>query len=426
VTKSLQADQLLVIRLNNFAGIAAAFGQDAALGAMEYLRRGAERHLGRIELRRMERDEIELLTAYPRMRCLPPGTLVDTLCGTLSADAFRFGDADILLSVSVGYGPAARGGEEAGVRLAASCLQEVRMVGRSAEWVARYRKDMEIAAGLVIRMRRGPVFPAWRRVSRTDGQGTILYHEAVLREAGDSGVALERLGLAHLLDRMMVTQVLEELEADPAACLCVPVASQNLSLNLHGEEAGWSDLLARLRRDPDLARRLVIEITDNSPLPRFHDALAFVRALRGLGVRLSVARFGSGHASIGQLTALSPDVVKIDGAFLRAAHRSERDRRRIGHLIELARTISPTVIVDGVDSSWHLQLAREESAQWIAGSHVGQPSLRRGWLDVRYGDSVASLAAFNSSLHRPDARRVGGSLRHAMRICAEMDPSGRA
>ena len=412
-----QTEHLLAIRLNNHLAIETAFGADAGAEVMDHMRRCAERHLGRIDLRRVDRDEIELLARYPLMQCMPVEALVDTLCSALGAEPLRYKDQDILLSVSAGHafagGPAGRAQQnEARLRLAASYLPGGQISGRSQEGAALYRKDMAEAAALLKAVRRGATFITWRPVSRPDDKGAILYYEAVLRRVGATGeqidcadayAALERLGLAHLLDRLLLCDVLRELASDPAACLSVPISAQSLSLNLHGEGAGWTDLMDRLKRDPRLARRLVIEISDNSGMPCFRDALAFVRALRSLGVRISVARFGSGHASIGQLMALSPDVVKLDSPFMHTAYESERNRLRVGHLLGLARTMSPTVIVDGVESPRHLHLAAEEGAEWVAGSHLGRPSLRRGWLNADYGDSVASLAAFNSALHQPQS-----------------------
>lgn len=421
MTETHRADHLLVIRLNNFQAIEIAFGEAAAIAAMEHLRRVAERHLGRIDLRRMERGEMTLRAHYPVMRCVPMGMLIDTLCAVLGAEPFRYLDHDILLSISAGHageaeriaGIAGRALEDnARARLAASTLSAAWIIGWSNEWAARYRKDMGLAAMLIRLRRRGATCFTWRPVSRTDEPGTILYYEAVLRRVGDRGeqmdcadgyAALERLGLAHLIDRPLLSDVLDELEADPAARLSIAISTQSLSLNLHGEDIGWSDLIARLTRDPSLARRLVIEIADNSGIACFRDARAFVRALRQLSVRISIARFGSGHASIGQLTALSPDVVKLDSAFMHSAYQCERNRMRVGHLLRLARTMSRTVIVDGIESPWHLHLAMEEGADWVAGSHLGRPSVRRGWLNADYGDSVASLTAFNSALHHAGA-----------------------
>ncbi|HKY79897.1 MAG TPA: EAL domain-containing protein [Sphingobium sp.] len=410
-----KADQLLVIRCNNFAAVEAAFGKAAAGAAMDHLRRVAERHLGRVEFVRMERDEIELSVRHPVMRCLSWGSPIELLCTKLGAEPFRHGDNDILLSVSAGHawaqgrmaGMPGRSLEgEARAGLAVSTLTAEGIVRRLEACTARYRKDMAAAATLVRQIGRGAGFFTWRPICRPGRPEVIFYYEAALRCMADedrrlgsdaSYAALDRLGLAHLVDRPLLADVIEELEADPTACLSIGISTRSLSLNLHGEEAGWTDLIERLRRDPAVARRLIVEIADNSGIACFRDALSFVRALRDLGVRIVVARFGSGQASIGQLMALSPDLLKLDSAFMQAAYRSASNRARFGRLLSLARTISPTVIVDGVESPWHMKLAVEEGAEWIAGAQVGRPALRRGWLDAGYGDSVASLAAFNSA-----------------------------
>ena len=420
-----RADLLVVVRLNNHLPIEILFGDDAAKSAMEHLRRLAERHFGRSTLCRIHRDHVELIVQHVPMRCLPGGQLAETLCAALSDDPFRWGEEDILLSVSAGWatvdyeadvpldGPhmgAAR------ARLMHSCLSSPPFIAPSDEGAIQYRKDMRAAAKLMRLARRGSAFFTWRPVAQPDDPGVILYYEALLQRVGHMGeqidcadgyAALDRLGMAHLLDRRLLADVLDELENDPTACLSIAMSSQSLSMNLHGEGAGWNDAIDRLKRDPAMARRLVIEIADNGGMPHFRDALSFVRTLRGLGVRIAIAHFGSGQASIAELTALSPDAVKLDSAFMRTAYRSERNRLRVGHLIGLARTMSRIVILDGVESPWHLHLAREEGADWIAGSHLGRPSLRRGWLNAHYGDSVAGLAAFNGAF-RPMG---GGELR---------------
>lgn len=382
MTKLHQAEHLLVIRLNNFLAIEAAYGAQAASGAINHLIHVARRHLGRIDLRSAGAGQIALIARYPLMQCLPVDRLVETLCTVMDGEPFRYEGQGILLSISVGHAFAGEGvgraqESEAHARMAASCLQHGQAPVRPGEAAALYRKDMEEAAALLQYVRRGAAFVSWRPVSRSGDGSTILYHEAMLWRAGDNDeqidcaagyAAMERLGLAHLLDRLLVRDVLRELEADPAARLSVAISPQSLSLNLHGEGVGWTGLIERLRRDSGLARRLVIEISDNSGIARFRDALAFVKALRALGVRISVARFGSGHASIEQLMALSPDVVKLDSPFLHMADTSERNRLRVGHLLGLARTMASTVIADGVESLSHLHLAVEEGVEWVTGS----------------------------------------------------------
>lgn len=353
MTKPHQAEHLLVISLNNFPAIEAAYGANAACGAVNHLTHAARRHLGRINLRGVDGGQITLTARYPLMRSLPMGRLVERLCEVLDSEPFRYEGRDILLSVSAGH--AATGEGEARARLTASSLHQGAIAIRPGE-AALYRKDMAQAAALLHQVQDGTAFIRWRPVSRVEDNRGTLYHEATLTgdqaDCATSYAALERLGLAHLIDRLLVRDVLRELEGDPTACLSVALSPQSLSLNLHGEGAGWDELLDRLRHAPQVARRLVIEISDHSDIILFRDALAFVRTLRALGVRISVSRFGSGRASVGQLMALSPDMVKLDRPFLHTAYASESNWSRVAYLLGLARTMTSTVIVDGAESSY--------------------------------------------------------------------------
>lgn len=403
--------QLMVVRLDNHLPIATIFGPDAAHGAMKHLGLLAERHYGCAALRRVEGDEVELSTQYPPTRCGLAGVAAETLCASLVEEPFRWEGEDILLSISAGWAVADLAA--ARVRLAASSLAEcARAGGRNGGWV-QYRKDMAAAAKLLRQVRKGAAFVTWRPVSRPDDPRVILYHEAVHRCLGHRGeqadcaegyAALARLGMAHVMDRRLLADVLDELESDPAACLGVSVSSQSLSLNLQGEGIGWIGTMERLEQDRDLAGRLVIEINDHGGMLHLPHAIAFVRKLRGLGTRFVIGRFGAGQATIEQMMALSPDAVKLDGAFLNTTYRSGRNRERVRRLIELARTISPIVILDGIESPWHLHLAKEEGAEWVVGTQLGRASLRREWLDAGYAESVASLAAFKGAFHSNSGR----------------------
>lgn len=403
-----RARYLLIVRLNNFSSIEGAYGERAAAAALDHLRRAAGRHLPGVAACQVERNEVELLLAYYPLRSLPVTGQVDELCAALTAHPFHFEGEDILLSLSAGYGmpgvePACmdRLRQEARATLAASIIPQDTPARPAAAGSALYREDMAMAASLVDAARRGATRLAWRPVADSGRRAGMLHHEVLLRQVGRRGepvdsaqshAALGRLGLAHILDRMMLSAVLDELESDPFASLSVPLSARSLSAHLHGRDLGWSDLLARLRRDPDLARRLVVEIVEDGRIASLSDAQAFIALLRKLGTRIALAGFGSGHASIGELLLLSPDMVKLDGAFLRASAQSMAHRQRLRHLVALARTVSPVVILDGADTPHQADLAREEGADGLAGSWIGRPATVR----FGQGDDLARFTAFNS------------------------------
>ena len=389
---------LMIVRLNNFGSIKAAFGEQAALGAVAHVRDRIASQLATFGVTQVVDDEIELVFANISQNSFPTGALFAALCGSSGLELYRCGDETIILSLSAGTSmmhhflsyeasyELARG--DAHAQLEASSCKPDGFTEWGTSWAAQYRADMAAGALLLEQVQSGEAFFAWRSVRSVADLSKTLHAEGDLRRIGERGErmsceegykALERLELSHLVDQLLVSLTLDELERDPRACVCVPVSALSLSFNLHGKATGWTDLQYRLQYDPALARRLVIEIDETSPLLSVADARDFVSELRSYGVRFALSRFGSGHAYVGQLIVLEPDMVKLDGAFLRTAFQSASHSTRVGHLIELAHSLAQTVIVDGVDSTLHLHLAGELGAQWVVGSQTSNLSISGPW-----------------------------------------------
>ncbi|WP_022681874.1 EAL domain-containing protein [Sphingobium bisphenolivorans] len=403
-----------MVRLNNYAAVSAAYGDAAAAAAMDHLCGALRAELPAPAKAHVERDEIELLLAHYPLKSFPMAAEVDRLCAALAAMPFHHGGQDILLSLSAGYG--VPGGlaaadeimRNARATLAAAIQPQESLARRCATGVALYREDMAQAALLVERARQGGVRFAWQPVVAAGDRGAVLHHEALLRVVGRRGepmdgaeayAALSRIGLAPVADRMLLSAVLDELERDPAAVLSLPISARSLSLNLHGRALGWTDLFARLTRQGDVARRLIVEIVENGRIASLADAQAFVAALRATGVRVAVAGFGCGYASIRDLQTLSPDMIKLHSAFMRTAGQLTGDGGQVRHLVALARTISPLVIVTGIDAAAHLQLALAERPFGMSGSGIGRPSADRR------GGRIARVEAFLPSPGFHERRR---------------------
>lgn len=408
---------LFIVRLNNLRQIRAAFGEEAGQQAMDGLARRLGPHFRTVDGLRIGHDDIEIMVREACAGPLPPmGTMVDALCSLLGAEPMLHGDGALLLSLSAGGAIVEQGGDAALAvetaraaarrQLAGSSVRPDHSAERGEGWAKLFRQDMAVGAALLDQFGHGATFFGWRAVRKADDISFAFHHETCLCRMGEGGQrtdcaegyqALMRLGLTYPIEQQIVSRVLDELERDPFACLSVPVSAQSLSFHLHGQDSSWTELRRRLARDRALAGRLIIEIDESSALASLDDAQEFVTAVRALGARIALGKFGSGFASIGQLLTLTADIVKLDSAFLRTAFQSERHRARLAHLLGLARTIGPMVIVDGVDSALFLQLALEEGAEWVAGSHVGGLSLTRRWEQELQDETVISFSNFRAS-----------------------------
>lgn len=248
-------------------------------------------------------------------------------------------------------------------------------------WCRRYRADMALAVTLFEAMAEDRLLLAFQPVRHAEEDGRVLYHECLLRMQGAEAdlfavgphiEALERLGLIRALDRFVFEAVLEQLRTDPLAHLAVNISAKSLV-----QDEWWSDHLRALADQSGLARRLYVEITETSALASVSDAVSFCQTLRGLGCRIVLDDFGIGHAAIRSILALSPEVVKIDKFFLRNATTSKNGWRALAHLVGMVDALGPLTVVEGVEDARSSALLLGMGVQWQQGWHLGRPSMSR-------------------------------------------------
>jgi EAL domain-containing protein (putative c-di-GMP-specific phosphodiesterase class I) len=214
--------------------------------------------------------------------------------------------------------------------------------------------------------------------------GEIDYFECLLRMRREDGeivsggefiTTIEYLGLIGLVDRFVLDRTARELDTHPDV---------RLGFNVSGLTAGdrpWlRSLMSVLQNRPDLARRLVVEITETAALYDIEETARFVDSLRHAGCRVALDDFGAGHTSLRHLQTLSVDIVKIDGSFVRNLSDSLENRIFLRHLLGLTRGFGLSSVAECVESAEAAELLRAEGVGYLQGYHIGPPTIERAWL----------------------------------------------
>lgn len=214
--------------------------------------------------------------------------------------------------------------------------------------------------------------------------GAVDYFECLLRMQDEAGnavptaefiSAVEHHRLIGLVDRFALEKAIEELGRHPGV---------RLGFNVSGLTAGdrpWlRSLTARLRNRPDLARRLVVEITETAALYDIEESARFVDTLRQTGCRVALDDFGAGHTSLRHLQSLAIDIVKIDGSFVQNLAVSAENQVFLRHLLGLTRGFGLDTVAECVENAEDAALLRAEGIGYLQGYHVGAPSTERPWL----------------------------------------------
>ena len=102
-------------------------------------------------------------------------------------------------------------------------------------------------------------------------------------------------------------------------------------------------------------------------------AVSFVLAnVRRLGVRVAIDDFGMGYSSLSYLRRLPVDVVKLDRSFLDDV-ADARGASFIGAVIAVAHAADMSVVVEGIETQAHLDIALGAGADVVQGFLLGVP-----------------------------------------------------
>lgn len=118
---------------------------------------------------------------------------------------------------------------------------------------------------------------------------------------------------------------------------------------------------------------LILEITESTVMRDVQAALATMRVLRGLGVRLSIDDFGTGHSSLAQLRSLPVDEIKIDKSFVMRLDTHPEDTVIVRSAIEIGHNMGLVVIAEGVEQAGSLEILQGLHCDMVQGYFFSKP-----------------------------------------------------
>ncbi|MEG0044330.1 MAG: EAL domain-containing protein, partial [Massilia sp.] len=120
-------------------------------------------------------------------------------------------------------------------------------------------------------------------------------------------------------------------------------------------------------------RELILEITESTVMRDVQAALVTMRAMRALGVRLSIDDFGTGHSSLAQLRSLPVDEIKIDKSFVMRLDSSPDDTVIVRSAIEIGHNMGLVVIAEGVEQAGSLEILQRLHCDMVQGYFFSKP-----------------------------------------------------
>lgn len=156
-----------------------------------------------------------------------------------------------------------------------------------------------------------------------------------------------------------------------------------LSVNLSPSTILDARLLPMLSASGIDLGRIVLELTQGTPIDDYAVLTSKVKPLRDRGLRIAIDNFGAGHASLRHLVELKPDFVKVDPALV-AGIDEDPVRRALGAaLVGFARATDTALIAHGIETEAQrttvAQLGFDAGQGFLLGTPVVSPDQWEMW-----------------------------------------------
>ncbi len=153
----------------------------------------------------------------------------------------------------------------------------------------------------------------------------------------------------------------------------VPTVSVNVSAIQFQDPELVPQLASILHETSVPPERLIVELTETAMIENFEQTVATARAIRELGIGLSMDDFGTGYSSLSNLASLPISEVKIDRSFMNGFGSTGNVRQVVTAIIRIGHTLGMTVVAEGVEDAAQCAQLRNIDCDVIQGYYFGRP-----------------------------------------------------
>lgn len=381
---------LLLVRITNLAMIMNGYGRDVA-------EQVAQDVLGRIQvilkptdtIERVARDEIAIVVSNTNSEDTERLAIrMSNIMQNYGRDKFATAALHVLGNVSSVLFPdetasATDAFDKAYAALHAATDHTYRPYTLAKAEADQCRQQMGLASYLHSAFRENRLRLAWQPILDANAH-KIAHHEALLRirsangrisSAGPLIPVAEKMGLIEDIDTLVMELVVAELRRSKNVSLAFNVS------NVTTESHLWLDHLTKLVADtPEIGSRMMVEITETAVQRDLRKVAYFVAAIQSLGAQVALDDFGSGYTSFRQLKALSVDLVKIDGVFIKDIATNADSRFFVKTLMDFANGFGLKTVAEFVENGEIAKILLDMGVDFLQGYYLGKPENTRSWL----------------------------------------------
>jgi len=224
---------------------------------------------------------------------------------------------------------------------------------------------------------------AFQPVVHAHRQDRTAFYEGLIRVTDPTGriipagqfiEAIEERETGRLLDCLSLEHGLRILAHTPDIRLAINLSARSIGYNK------WRKVLERgLARDPSVAERLILEITEASAMLVPELVMQAMRDLQRLGISFALDDFGAGYTALRHLKEFQFDILKIDGQFIRGIAQDPDNQVLTRAIIAIAQQFDMVTVAEFVENVQDATWLAENGVDLLQGYFFAAPTTRAPW-----------------------------------------------
>ncbi len=241
---------------------------------------------------------------------------------------------------------------------------------------------------------RGDVLLAYQPVIQTAAPDKIAFYEGLARVLDADGRIIPAADFMGAVEGDVLGRELDALALELGLQALTEAPGLRLSVNMSARSIGyprWNAVLFDgLEKNPTLAERLILEITERTAITLPDIVQTFMRELQAMGISFALDDFGSGFSSFRYLRDFCFDILKIDGEFIRGIHDNPDNQVMTQAILSLARHFDMFTVAESVEAERDARFLMEIGVDCLQGYYFGAPTLTPYWRIEGYRQRRAS------------------------------------
>ena len=116
-----------------------------------------------------------------------------------------------------------------------------------------------------------------------------------------------------------------------------------------------------------------LEVTESAYADNENQVMQVLEELKKNGYNIEMDDFGAGYSSLGMLSSMPIDMLKMDSSFIKHVEADEKNVRLVELIIDIAKNLKVPVVAEGVETEYQLQLLKKLGCSFVQGYYFSRP-----------------------------------------------------